>query len=86
MQKFKEFDVKNLFLVIKKGQELLEDDEENKLEQIKVKLKNFRKFMKEILDKMFEKVIIFNSYVFLCCYIVLSIYGWIWNMEGFVKV
>lgn len=32
MQKLKEFDVKNLFSVTKKGQELPEDDEENKLE------------------------------------------------------
>jgi molecular chaperone HtpG len=41
--------------------------------------------MKEILDKMFEKVTIFNSHVSSCCYIVSSTYGWTWNMEGLVK-
>lgn len=87
VQQFKEFDGKSLVLVIKEGLELLEDEEEKKkMEESKVKFENFCKFMKEILDKKVEKVIIFNRFVFLFCCIVISIYGWIVNMEWIMKV
>ncbi|CAD7688008.1 unnamed protein product [Nyctereutes procyonoides] len=75
VQQLKEFDGKSLVSVTKEGLELLEDEEEKKMEESKAKFENLCKLMKEILDKKVEKVTISNRLT----------YGWTANMEWIMK-
>merc|ERR1711964_400788 len=78
VQQLKEFDGKNLVSVTKEGLELPEDEEEKaKTEACKV--------MKDILDKMVEKVVVSSRLVSSPCCIVTSQYGWTANMERIMK-
>merc|ERR1711875_145959 len=86
VQQLKEYDGKTLVSVTKEGLELPEDEDEKKRrEELKTKLENLCKVMKDILDKKVEKVIVSSRLVSSPCCIVTSQYGWTANMERIMK-
>merc|ERR1712121_263443 len=86
VQQLKEYDGKTLVSVTKEGLELPEDEDEKKRrEELKQKLENLCKVMKDILDKRVEKVVVSNRLVTSPCCIVTSQYGWTANMERIMK-
>nr|AGH32328.1 heat shock protein 90 [Cellana toreuma] len=86
IQQLKEYDGKNLVCVTKEGLELPEDEEEKKrFEEAKANFEGLCKVIKEILDKIVEKVVVSNRLVSSPCCIVTSQYGWSANMERIMK-
>ena len=81
VQRPQEFDGKKLESTAKDGFDLGDDDDENKLEELKAEFKPLMKLMKEALGDKVEKVIVSDRIVDLPWVLTTSEYGWsaIWS-------
>lgn len=86
VQQLKEYDGKQMTCVTKEGLILPTDEEEEKIfEEKKTKFEPLCKVVKDVLDKMVDKVAVSNRLVTSPCCIVTAQYGWSANMERIMR-
>merc|ERR1712072_1530788 len=85
VQQLKEFDGKKLKSVTKEGLDIADEDEKEKLEELKAEFEPLTKLMKEVLGDKVEKVVISDRMADSPCVLTTSEYGWSANMERIMK-
>ena len=81
VQQLEEFNGKKLKSTTKEGLDIEDDDEKNKLEELKAIFEPLTKLMKEVIGDQVEKVVISRHMVDSPCVLTTTLYGSSANMD-----